>query len=58
MTGIFGSYQKAYADHGIATFPVEIVDGRKKPMLTHWQKVGLKASSSLMPMALDSLPGA
>ena len=54
MTGIFGSYQKAYADHGIATFPVEIVDGRKKPMLNHWQKVGLKASTALASKFIDA----
>jgi hypothetical protein len=47
MSGAFAKWQPAYAEHGIATFPVEIIDNRKKPMIKHWPKVGLRGSTKL-----------
>ena len=45
--GTFADWQPQYAARGIATFPVEITPGRKKPAISHWQKVGLRGSSRL-----------
>ena len=44
MSGIFSRWQPPYAQHGIATFPV---DQTKKPRIRGWQKVGLKGSTEL-----------
>jgi hypothetical protein len=45
---VFGQWQARYAEHGIVTFPVErLPDGRKKALITNWQKVGRPASQSL-----------
>jgi len=49
MSGIFAKWQSAYAEHGIATFPVKIFrsdDGKaiKKPIVRNWQKFGAPAS--------------
>lgn len=44
----FAEWQPAYAEHGIATFPVMITpDNEKKPMTTNWPNVGLKGSADL-----------
>jgi hypothetical protein len=54
MSGIFSRWQPEYAARGIATFPVEIVDGRKKPMLTNWHKIGLRGSTELAGKFTDA----
>jgi hypothetical protein len=43
----FALWQPAYAEHHIATFPVEVVGDRKKPMISHYSKVGLRGSQQL-----------
>jgi len=52
MSGAFSRFQPVYAEHGVPTFPVEIIEdgsgkNRKKPMLTHWRNVGLPGSAKL-----------
>lgn len=44
MTGIFSRWQPAYAEHGIATVPV---DPETKVSRMQWQKVGLPASAKM-----------
>jgi len=51
VTGIFSRWQQAYADHRIATFPV---DESKKPRIKGWQKVGLKGSAELADKFTDA----
>lgn len=43
MSGVFAEWQPRYAEHGIATFPVE----NKVPSIRHWQRVGIEGSSQL-----------
>jgi hypothetical protein len=43
----FALWQPVYAEHSIATFPVEVVGDRKKPMISHYNKVGLRGSQQL-----------
>jgi Bifunctional DNA primase/polymerase, N-terminal/Primase C terminal 1 (PriCT-1) len=43
VTGVFAEWQPRYAEHRVATFPVE----NKRPCVRNWQKVGLKGSSQL-----------
>ena len=43
MSGAFAAWQPAYADHGIATFPVR----DKRPSVCGWQCVGFNASAEL-----------
>jgi hypothetical protein len=47
----FALWQPAYAERGIATFPVEVVsiggNQIKKPMISHYNKVGLRGSKQL-----------
>jgi hypothetical protein len=43
----FALWQPAYAGRGIATFPVEVVGDRKKPMIRGYSKVGLRGSRAL-----------
>jgi hypothetical protein len=47
MTSTFALWQPVYAERGIATFPVEVVGDRKKPMVSHYNKVGLRGSEQL-----------
>ena len=49
MMGLFSEYQPHYAELGIATFPCEKTegDGRKKPIVSNYQKMGLRASADL-----------
>src|SRR5262245_31924443 len=42
--GVFPKWQRQYAEHGIATFPL---GESKKPSIRGWQKVGLKGSAEL-----------
>jgi Bifunctional DNA primase/polymerase, N-terminal len=51
VIGIFSRWQPAYADRGIATFPVG--EG-KKPSIRGWQKVGLKGSTELADKFTDA----
>jgi hypothetical protein len=44
MSGVFATAQPVYAERGIATFPL---NDNKKPAITHYQKIGLPASSRL-----------
>lgn len=46
--GAFAEWQPRYAEHGIATFPVDILeDGRKKPAVGGYLKLGAQYSSQL-----------
>src|SRR5262249_53769234 len=49
--GIFSKWQPRYAEHGIATFPV---DETKKPRIRGWQKIGLRASTELADKFTDA----
>ncbi len=42
--GVFSSAQPAYAERGIATFPLS---DKKVPAVKHYQKIGLNASAKL-----------
>jgi hypothetical protein len=46
-SGIFSQWQPRYAEHGIATFPVQITPDGKKPAVSHYDKIGLPASAKL-----------
>ena len=48
--------QAVYASYGIATFPFEMVDGDKKPMVKNYWKSGLPASASYARRFADA-PG-
>ena len=48
MRGLFSHWQPTYAVRGIPTFPVEIVDGRKKPRVRGYAKVGIPYSTMLV----------
>jgi hypothetical protein len=50
VTGIFAEWQPRYAQHRVATFPVE----NKVPSVRNWQKMGLKASSQLAMKFADA----
>ena len=43
MSGVFAEWQPRYAQHRVATFPVE----NKIPCVRNWKKVGLRASTQL-----------
>jgi hypothetical protein len=47
ITGTFAEWQPQYAAHGIATFPVAIVDGDKRPAIKGYMRAGLRASEQL-----------
>ena len=51
MTGIFSRWQRTYADHRIATFPV---DETKRPRIKGWQRVGLRGSTELSSKFTDA----
>jgi hypothetical protein len=52
----FRDWQAEYAAFGVATFPVSIEPGRKKPMVSNYAQFGSRASASQcdfqMPPAL------
>jgi hypothetical protein len=50
VCGVFAEWQPRYAEHGVATFPVE----NKRPCVRRWQEVGLKASSKLAMKFADA----
>jgi hypothetical protein len=43
----FAEWQPRYAEHGISTFPVVVDDGRKKPAVKGYLKIGLPTSGQL-----------
>jgi Bifunctional DNA primase/polymerase, N-terminal len=43
----FRDWQHVYADHLIPTFPVQISPAGKKPMVSHYGRFGLRASSEI-----------
>lgn len=43
MSGVFAEWQPRYAEHRVATFPVE----GKRPCVRAWDKVGLRGSAQL-----------
>lgn len=43
----FSDWQRKYAEHGIAVFPVRMKDARKVPAIKCWQRVGLAGSAKL-----------
>jgi hypothetical protein len=49
MTGLFAQFQPLYAEHGITTIPCSTVSETKvkKPLVSHWQQMGLSASHQL-----------
>jgi Bifunctional DNA primase/polymerase, N-terminal len=51
MSRIFSRWQPPYAEHRIATFPV---DETKKPRIKGWQKVGLRGSAELADKFTDA----
>lgn len=46
--GVFAEWQPQYADHGIATFPLNLEGGSKKPAIQSYDRVGLKGSEQLV----------
>jgi hypothetical protein len=46
-TQSFRDWQPHYAAHGIATFPVQIAPGEKKPMVSNYGRFGLPASTRI-----------
>jgi len=47
MSGTFAQWQPRYAEHHVATFPAEILPERKKPKVSHADRVGLPYSAQL-----------
>lgn len=43
----FAAWQPRYAAHGVATFPVVVADGNKRPAITGYDKIGLPGSYQL-----------
>jgi hypothetical protein len=50
----FARWQPAYAEHGVALVPCEIVDGRKKPLVKHPERFGCRGSAE----TASKFPGA
>src|SRR5215813_1808011 len=46
-SGVFSQWQPRYAQHGVATFPVEITPDSKKPAISHYDRVRLPGSAKL-----------
>jgi len=46
--GIFARWQRVYAEHGIATFPVVVKDGKKKPAVRGYLELGPDVSQQLV----------
>jgi hypothetical protein len=47
MSGVFATWQPAYAERRIATFPVGIEDKNKRPLSKGYRRVGLRGSAEL-----------
>lgn len=50
MTGLFSEWQPRYAEHKVATFPVN----GKRPCVRSWDKVGLRGSAQLAMKFADA----
>jgi hypothetical protein len=50
----FAQHQQEYAAHRIATFPVRIIDGDKKPAVGNYMRVGLPGSAQLARRFADA----
>jgi hypothetical protein len=50
----FSFWQPAYGERGIATFPVSMKNGQKKPAIRGWQHVDLRASAKLAKQFPDA----
>jgi hypothetical protein len=50
----FGFWQPAYGERGIATFPVLMSEGQKKPAIKGWNRVGLRGSVELAQKFSDA----
>jgi hypothetical protein len=44
---LFQYWQEEYADRKISTFPIAMEDGAKKPLVRHYDKIGLAASAKM-----------
>jgi hypothetical protein len=53
--GVFAEWQPRYAEHGIATFPIEIVGNDKKPATIGYSKTGLRSSGKLALKFADAV---
>lgn len=51
---MFATWQPEYASHGLATFPVRIVDRDKKPAVRNYLRIGLSASGELAQRFQDA----
>jgi hypothetical protein len=51
---LFGIWQRRYAAHRIATFPVRISDEGKVPAIRGWQRIGLSGSTKLVQTMVDA----
>lgn len=49
--GVFATYQPVYADHGIATFPL---NDNKRPAVKGWNKIGQRASREFASKFTDA----
>jgi hypothetical protein len=56
MAGIFASAQPRYAALKIATFPFDATGSTKRPMVSHYNRMGLQASSQ-MALRFPDAPG-
>ncbi len=52
--GIFAEWQPRYAQHGVATFPVQIIGNDKKPATKGYLKTGLRGSAQLAAKFADA----
>jgi len=47
MSGAFAQWQPRYAEHRVPTFPVAITPEHKKPMVKHFDRIGVRYSKQL-----------
>ncbi len=52
--GIFAEWQPRYAQHGVATFPVQIIGNDKRPCTKGYLKTGLRGSAQLAAKFADA----
>jgi hypothetical protein len=52
---VFAEWQPRYAEHGIATFPIEIVGKNKKPATRGYMKTGIRGSGQLVLKFPDAM---
>jgi hypothetical protein len=56
MAGIFAAAQPKYAALGIATFPFDATGATKRPLVSHYNRMGLRASQQ-MALRFPDAPG-